>query len=202
MSKRVEEIFRDRKREWFFAKREMGQPPPTRKSGRFGLHPGGHTSYAKIAMDIVVCLSYVTCANGKCVCHVRIRNVSSKRRKLAMSKKSRKSQSVAASAPVLVSDVAEQPVTEIVETPAAEIAAEVPTAPVAEVAAAPTPVKTKKYPREGGKCWQVWNACDTLLASGTHPTVAHLRAHAIEHNWNVSNASQEFYAWRKYHGRK
>jgi len=71
------------------------------------------------------------------------------------------------------------------------------------VAPAPAPVsKSRKYPREGGKCWQVWNACDELLAAGTHPTVAHLRAHAIEHNWNVSNASQEFYAWRKFHGRK
>jgi len=121
-----------------------------------------------------------------------------------MSKKSRKSQSVAASAPVLVSDVAEVVIAApVAETPVAEIpAAEVP-AEVAPVAEAVVPAaKQKKYPREGGKCWLVWNECDTLLAAGTHPTVAHLRAVAVERMWNVSNASQEFYAWRKFHGRK
>jgi len=123
-----------------------------------------------------------------------------------MSKKSRKSQSVAASAPVVESDVAQ--VVSAVEAPAAEVVAEVaPTDSDTEalgpiVAPPAAPAKVKKYPREGGKCWQVWNACDNLLASGAHPTVAALRAHAVEHNWNVSNASQEFYAWRKYHGRK
>jgi hypothetical protein len=117
--------------------------------------------------------------------------------------KSRKLKSVAVAAPVVESDVAPV-VTAVVDTPVAEVAA-----PVAEsefgpvvVAAAPPAAKVKKYPREGGKCWLVWHECDNLLASGTHPTVAHLRATAVERNWNVSNASQEFYAWRKYHGRK
>lgn len=113
-----------------------------------------------------------------------------------MSKRNRKSQSVTASAPVLVSDVADLPVVAEVaapETPVAEV-------PVAEVPVAPA--KVKKYPREGGKCWVVWNACDELVAAGTHPTVKHLRDIAVEKNWNVSNASQEFYAWRKFHGRK
>ena len=119
-----------------------------------------------------------------------------------MSKKSRKSQSVTVAAPVVVADVAELP--PVAETPVAEATTpEVPeVAPVAEVVVAVAPVKVKKYPREGGKCWVVWNECDNLLAAGTHPTVAHLRAVAVERNWNVSNASQEFYAWRKYHGRK
>jgi hypothetical protein len=122
---------------------------------------------------------------------------------LKMSKRRNKSQSVSVAAPVIVADVAELPPEVAVAEVAAEVAA--PEAAVAEVAAvavvAPV-VKTKKYPKEGGKCWVVWNACDNLLASGTHPTVAHMRAAAAENNWNVSNASQEFYAWRKYHGRK
>jgi len=122
-----------------------------------------------------------------------------------MSRKSRKSQSVTVAAPVIVADVAELlPVVvvgdgEILPAPTPEVPE---VAPVAEVVAEVAPAKTKKYPREGGKCWLVWNECDTLLAAGTHPTVAHLRATAVERNWNVSNASQEFYAWRKYHGRK
>jgi hypothetical protein len=128
-----------------------------------------------------------------------------------MSRRNRKSQSVTVATPVVESEVSTA-VVETVENPAAVVdTAEAPVAPV-EAAAAPaeaavaadTPVavaKTKKYPRVGGKCWQVWNACDELVAAGTHPTVKHLRDHAVANNWNVSNASQEFYAWRKYHGR-
>jgi hypothetical protein len=140
-----------------------------------------------------------------------------------MSKKSRKSQSVTVEAPVVVSDVVETTITvaaelpaeaEVVaDAPAAEVAAEatVADAPAAEIhpilaiAAAAAPVadaKQKKYPRVGGKCWQVWNACDELQKAGTYPTVKHLRDLAVEQNWNVSNASQEFYAWRKFHGVK
>jgi len=120
-----------------------------------------------------------------------------------MSKKSRKSQSVAVAAPVIVADVAELPPEVAVAEVAAEVAAPEAAAPEAAAVAVVAPVvKTKKYPREGGKCWLVWHECDNLLAAGTHPTVAHLRATAVERNWNVSNASQEFYAWRKYHGRK
>jgi hypothetical protein len=69
---------------------------------------------------------------------------------------------------------------------------------VAQVA----PSKQKRYPREGGKCWLVWHQCDVLLANGTHPNVKHLRDWATLNGQNVSNASQEFYAWRKYWGRK
>jgi|SRR6187399_2644125 len=125
-----------------------------------------------------------------------------------MSRRNRKSQSVTVATPVVESEIS-TPVVETVETPVEAV--ETPEAPVvpteapaeAAVAAAPAEVvKVKKYPREGGKCWQVWNACDELVAAGTHPTVKHLRDHAVENNWNVSNASQEFYAWRKFHGRK
>lgn len=141
-----------------------------------------------------------------------------------MSKKSRKSQSVTVEAPVIVSDVtvAETPVVnapeaEVVanasaaEIPAETTVADAPTAEIhpilaiASVAPPAAPVATdgkKKYPRVGGKCWQVWNACDELQAAGTYPTVKHLRDLAVERNWNVSNASQEFYAWRKFHGVK
>jgi len=78
------------------------------------------------------------------------------------------------------------------------------TDPVPDNAVAPQQPtqQKKKYPREGGKCWKVWNQCDILLANGTPPTVALLRTWATENNENVSNASQEFYAWRKYWGRK
>jgi hypothetical protein len=128
-----------------------------------------------------------------------------------MSRRNRKSQSVTVATPVVESEISTT-VVETVETPVEAV--ETPEAPVAptetvetpaeatEVAAPAEVVKTKKYPREGGKCWQVWNACDELVAAGTHPTVKHLRDHAVENNWNVSNASQEFYAWRKFHGRK
>jgi hypothetical protein len=127
-----------------------------------------------------------------------------------MSRKSRaKSQSVVVTeSPVVVSDVT--PIAEATTVLLAEAAdAELPVSEVAteEVAAEVAPAeiataKVKKYPREGGKCWVVWNECDNLVAAGTHPTVKHLRDIATERNWNVSNASQEFYAWRKYHGRK
>ena len=121
-----------------------------------------------------------------------------------MSKKSRKSQSVTVTAPVVVADIPE------IAVAAVEAAADVldaggtleAAADAFDTVAAPLPQKVKKYPREGGKCWQVWNKCDELVAAGTNPSVADLRAHALAHNWNVSNASQEFYAWRKFHGRK
>jgi hypothetical protein len=124
-----------------------------------------------------------------------------------MSRRSNKSKSVAVAAPVLVADVA-APVAEIVtpatETPApAEVPAETP-APVAEsefgpvVAPAPVVSKSRKYPREGGKCWAVWNACDKFAEAGEYVTVKRVREHAAQNNWNLSNASQEFYAWKKF----
>jgi hypothetical protein len=132
-----------------------------------------------------------------------------------MSKKSRKSQSVTVEAPVVVSDVVATDV--LTQAEVAEVAAELPEAEVATDAPAEVvhPIlaiasaavaapeadasSKKKYPRVGGKCWQVWNACDELRAAGMYVTVKHARDIAIERNWNVSNASQEFYAWRKFH---
>jgi hypothetical protein len=121
-----------------------------------------------------------------------------------MSKKSKRHQSVSVSDPVVESEVTTPVVA--TETPVAdqpqEIAAtEAPVAPVAETPAAEAaPAKVKKYPREGGKCWQVWNYCDTLKSAGTYVNVKDVRTHAETQGWNTSNASQEFYAWRKFHG--
>ena len=70
-----------------------------------------------------------------------------------------------------------------------------------QLAAAPAaakPANAKKWPKAGGKCWQVWQQCQQLADSGQHVNVAHLRAWAIANNANVSNATQEFYAWRKF----
>ena len=60
-----------------------------------------------------------------------------------------------------------------------------------------TPAK-KAYPRAGGLCRAVWDYCDELKAQGIAPTVALCRDAAPGKGWNVSNAAQEFYAWRKY----
>ena len=68
----------------------------------------------------------------------------------------------------------------------------------AAATAAAKPVAAKKWPKAGGKCWQVWQQCQQLADSGQHVNVAHLRAWAIANNANVSNATQEFYAWRKF----
>ena len=139
-----------------------------------------------------------------------------------MSKKSRQAalQSVPAASPVVESVVDTQvlpvaPTPEVPEAPVAEVpSAEVPEAPTAVdtptavdaaydpyAVSAPTPKSTqKKYPRVGGKCWQVWNFCDQMVAAGTPVNVKLCRDKATTEGWNVSNASQEFYAWRKYTG--
>lgn len=72
------------------------------------------------------------------------------------------------------------------------IASQQPASHVAKAAPA------KKWPKAGGKCWQVWQQCQQLADAGQHVNVAHLRAWAIANNANVSNATQEFYAWRKF----
>jgi 2-oxoglutarate dehydrogenase E1 component len=103
-------------------------------------------------------------------------------------------------------EVAELPVVAVVtELPAEAVVAEAaaPAAPAAAEAApaAAAPAKAapaKKWPKAGGKCWQVWQACQALADSGQHVSVAHMRAAAVANNWNVSNATQEFYAWRKF----
>ncbi len=106
-------------------------------------------------------------------------------------------------APVEVApvEVAEVPAEVVEVAPAATDTLDV-FGPVVHAEVASPAKGKKKYPREGGKCWQVWNACDVLAAAGTYVTVKHMREHAQEHNWNVSNAQQEFYAWKKFHNSK
>jgi hypothetical protein len=109
---------------------------------------------------------------------------------------SRRNRNVSTSTPVVVSDVPEAIAAPVVEAPVAEVpATETAPAPVA-TASAPT----LKYPRVGGKCWQVWNACDEMAKVQPIVTVKDARAKALLEGWNISNASQEFYRWKKFHG--
>lgn len=50
-----------------------------------------------------------------------------------------------------------------------------------------------------GKCADVWQALDDLLANEL-PTIKHVRDLAQANNWNLNNATIEFYGWRKFHG--
>jgi len=141
-----------------------------------------------------------------------------------MSKKSRHqaARSVTVASPVVESVVdtqelpvaPEAPTPEIPEAPVAEVpSAEVPEAPAAAetptavdtsydpyAVSTPAPKGGRKYPRVGGKCWQVWNFCDEQVAAGVYVDVKLCREKATVEGWNVSNASQEFYGWRKFRG--
>lgn len=67
------------------------------------------------------------------------------------------------------------------------------------VSAATVVTVNYKWPRVNGKCWQVWQACQTMQAAQQTPiTVKQVVTHAIANGLNVSNATQEFYRWRKY----
>ena len=59
-------------------------------------------------------------------------------------------------------------------------------------------ISAKKWPKVGGKCWAVWQQCQQLADSGQHVNVGMLREWAIANSANVSNATQEFYAWRRF----
>ena len=83
-------------------------------------------------------------------------------------------------------------------------------ATVVEVTTQPAPTapaksKTRSETRNGvrrpikGKCADVWNALDNMLPNGV-PTIGNVRDLAKTNNWNVNNATIEFYAWRKFHG--
>ena len=86
------------------------------------------------------------------------------------------------------------------ETPAPEAPIDPEYDPYAVSAQVVEPKGARKYPRVGGKCWQVWNFCDEQVAAGVHVNVKLCRDHALAVGWNVSNASQEFYGWRKFRG--
>lgn len=76
-------------------------------------------------------------------------------------------------------------------------------APIAPIA--PAKSKTRSETRNGvrrpikGKCADVWNALDNMLPNGV-PTIGNVRDLAKANDWNVNNATIEFYAWRKFHG--
>lgn len=56
-----------------------------------------------------------------------------------------------------------------------------------------------KRPKDGGKCAAVWNELDKIAAQ-RNPTMADVKKLAADNNWNATNASCEFYAWRKFNG--
>ena len=49
-----------------------------------------------------------------------------------------------------------------------------------------------------GKCAEIWSTLDDLLANEL-PTIKHVRDLAQANNWNLNNATIEFYGWRKFH---
>ena len=57
-----------------------------------------------------------------------------------------------------------------------------------------------KRPSAGGKCRAVWDALDGYSAEEGAPTIAVVRSLAADEGWNVSNATIEFYQWRKFNG--
>ena len=60
-----------------------------------------------------------------------------------------------------------------------------------------------KRPSIGGKCRAVWDALDELqseLEGDEQVTAKMVKDLAADEGWNLNNASQEFYAWRKFNG--
>jgi hypothetical protein len=57
-----------------------------------------------------------------------------------------------------------------------------------------------KRPAPGGLCAQVWEALDQMHAAKVEITAQAVRELATAKNWNQSNASIEFYGWRRFHG--
>lgn len=67
---------------------------------------------------------------------------------------------------------------------------------------APKASKARSEVRNGvrkpikGKCADVWAALDAVEGE---VTIAVVRELAAKHNWNINNATIEFYGWRKFH---
>lgn len=58
-----------------------------------------------------------------------------------------------------------------------------------------------KRPSAGGKCAMVWDALDAFVAEEKmQPTIAIVKDIAEDEGWNVTNATIEFYNWRKFNG--
>ena len=79
--------------------------------------------------------------------------------------------------------------------------------PAAATVSAPQKSKSRSEVRNGvrkpikGKCAEIWSTLDDLLANEL-PTIKHVRDLAQANNWNLNNATIEFYGWRKFHGLK
>ena len=77
--------------------------------------------------------------------------------------------------------------------------------PSAAIVSAPQKSKSRSEVRNGvrkpikGKCAEIWSTLDDLLANEL-PTIKHVRDLAQANNWNLNNATIEFYGWRKFHG--
>jgi hypothetical protein len=57
-----------------------------------------------------------------------------------------------------------------------------------------------KRPSAGGLCRAVWDFLDTQHTADRIPTVAQAKLEAEARGWNTTNASIEYYAWRKFNG--
>lgn len=87
----------------------------------------------------------------------------------------------------------------------ATVAVPAPAAPAAATVSAPQKFKSRSEIRNGvrkpikGKCAEIWATLDDLPANEL-PTIKHVRDLAQANNWNLNNATIEFYGWRKFHG--
>lgn len=58
-----------------------------------------------------------------------------------------------------------------------------------------------KRPSAGGKCRAIWDALDAYRTeTGLLPTSKVVKELAADEDWNPSNASIEYYQWRKFNG--
>ena len=81
-------------------------------------------------------------------------------------------------------------------------------ATVVEIAApaAPSVSKSRSVVQNGvrkpikGLCADVWLALSDLHDAGKEVNISVVRELCAIHNWNVNNATIEFYGWRKFHG--
>lgn len=57
-----------------------------------------------------------------------------------------------------------------------------------------------RRPLPDSLCGQVWTALDQMHAAGVVPTGKDVKELAVAKSWNQSNASIEFYQWRRFMG--
>lgn len=53
-------------------------------------------------------------------------------------------------------------------------------------------------PKEGGRCWVIWNELDRWTNAGVSLTVAQVAEFAAHCGWSVNSAKAEFYRWKAY----